>query len=318
MLMSGTLILPAASLAEWAWGYPRWMLARVGHPVMWMGALIGALDRRWNRGSPRRQRIMGAAMLPLLVAVSVGTAALVQHALLQSMWLWPMLVLAATTGLAQRSLADHVEAVAVPLAAGDLETARIAVGMIVGRDVAGLDEAGIATAAIESLAESFGDGIVTPACWLALAGLPGLAAAKAINTADSMVGHRDARHRHFGWASARADDALNYLPARLSGALLVLAAGRGWRTGWHVMQRDARGYASPNAGWPEAAMAGALGRQLGGPVSYDGEPVLRATMGDGPRPDARDLTRALVIWRRACRLLWALAAIVAGVILWLR
>jgi adenosylcobinamide-phosphate synthase len=261
---------------------------------------------------------MGAAMLPLLVAVSVGTAALVQHALLQSMWLWPMLVLAATTGLAQRSLADHVEAVAVPLAAGDLETARIAVGMIVGRDVAGLDEAGIATAAIESLAESFGDGIVTPACWLALAGLPGLAAAKAINTADSMVGHRDARHRHFGWASARADDALNYLPARLSGALLVLAAGRGWRTGWHVMQRDARGHASPNAGWPEAAMAGALGRQLGGPVSYDGEPVLRATMGDGPRPDARDLTRALVIWRRACRLLWALAAIVAGVILWLR
>ncbi len=255
MLMSGTLILPAALLAEWAWGYPRWMLARVGHPVMWMGALIGALDRRWNRGSPRRQRIMGAAMLPLLVAVSVGTAALVQHALLQSMWLWPMLVLAATTGLAQRSLADHVEAVAVPLAAGDLETARIAVGMIVGRDVAGLDEAGIATAAIESLAESFGDGIVTPACWLALAGLPGLAAAKAINTADSMVGHRDARHRHFGWASARADDALNYLPARLSGALLVLAAGRGWRTGWHVMQRDARGHASPNAGWPEAAMA---------------------------------------------------------------
>ena len=279
MLMSGALMLPAVLLAEWVWGYPRWLLARVGHPVMWMGALMGELDRRWNRGSPCRQRIMGAAMLALLVAASAGAAAMVQHALLQSLWLWPVLVLAATTGLAQRSLADHVEAVAVPLAAGDLETARMAVAMIVGRDIAGLDEAGIATAAIESLAESFGDGIVTPACWLALAGLPGLAAAKAINTADSMVGHRDARYRFFGWASARADDALNYLPARLSGA---------------------------------------LGRQLGGPVSYDGELAPRATMGDGPRADARDLARALVIWRRACGLWWALAAIVAGVILWLR
>jgi adenosylcobinamide-phosphate synthase len=318
MLMSGALILPAALLAEWAWGYPRWLLARVGHPVMWMGALIGALDRRWNRSSPCRQRIMGASMLALLVAASVGATALVQFALLQSLWLWPVMVLAATTGLAQRSLADHVEAVAVPLAAGDLETARMAVAMIVGRDVAGLDEAGIATAAIESLAESFGDGIVTPACWLALAGLPGLAAAKAINTADSMVGHRDARHRHFGWASARADDALNYLPARLTGLLLVLAVGRSWRTAWRVMRRDARGHASPNAGWPEAAMAGALGRQLGGPVSYDGELAPRATMGDGQRPNARDLTRALVIWRRACGLLWALSIIVAGAILWLR
>jgi adenosylcobinamide-phosphate synthase len=190
--------------------------------------------------------------------------------------------------------------------------------MIVGRDVAGLDEAGIATAAIESLAESFCDGIVMPACWLAVAGLPGLAVAKAINTADSMVGHLDARYRYFGWASARADDALNYLPARLSGALLVLAAGQGWRAGWRVMLRDARGHASPNAGWPEAAMAGVLGRQLGGPVSYGGDSALRAIIGDGPRPDADDLARALVIWRRACGLLWALAVIVAGSILWLR
>lgn len=318
MLMSGALILPAALLAEWAWGYPRWLLARVGHPVMWMGTLIGALDRRWNRSSPRRQRIMGAVMLALLVAVSVGPAALVQHALLQSIWLWPVLVLTTTVGLAQRSLADHVEAVAAPLVAGDLEAARTAVAMIVGRDVAELDEAGIATAAIESLAESFGDGIVTPACWLAVAGLPGLAAAKAINTADSMVGHLDAHYRYFGWASARADDALNYLPARLSGALLVLAAGPGWQAGWRVMQRDARGHASPNAGWPEAAMAGALGRQLGGLVSYDGEPQPRAIMGEGPRPDARDLARALAIWRRACALLWVLAAFLAGAVLWLR
>jgi adenosylcobinamide-phosphate synthase len=318
MLMSGAMVLPAALLAEWAFGYPRSLLARVGHPVMWMGSLIGALDRRWNGGSERRQRIAGAAMLALLVAASAGAGMAVQHMLLQSAWLWPLLVLAATTGLAQRGLAEHVEAVAAPLAAGDLEAARAALAMIVGRDVAELDEAGIATAAIESLAESFGDGVVTPACWLAVGGLAGLAAAKAINTADSMVGHLDARYRHFGWASARADDVLNFLPARLSGLLIACAAGPRWRTSWRVMLRDARGHASPNAGWPEAAKAGALERQLGGPVSYDGEPAVRATMGDGPRPDARDLRRAIVIWRRACVLLWALAAAAAGAVLWLR
>lgn len=314
MLTSGAVMLPAALLAEWGCGYPRWLVARIGHPVMWMGALIAALDRRWNAGSPRRQRVMGIAMLALLVAVSAGAGAILQHLLLLSMWLWPVLVLVATTGLAQRSLAEHVEAVAAPLAAGDLDAARRAVAMIVGRDVAGLDEAGIATAAIESLAESFGDGIVTPAFWLAMFGLPGLAAAKAINTADSMVGHKDALFLHFGWASARADDALNFLPARLSGALIALAAGKGWG----VMRRDARRHASPNAGWPEAAMAGALGRQLGGPVSYDGEPHPRAIMGEGPRPDASDLARALNIWRRGCVLLWVLAAFLAGAVLWLR
>lgn len=314
MLTSGAVMLPAALLAEWACGYPRWLVARIGHPVMGMGALIAALDRRWNAGSPRRQRVMGIAMLAVLVAASAGAGAILQHLLLLSVWLWPVLVLVATTGLAQRSLAEHVEAVAAPLAAGDLEAARRAVAMIVGRDVAGLDEAGIATAAIESLAESFGDGIVTPALWLAMFGLPGLAAAKAINTADSMVGHKDERHRHFGWASARADDLLNFVPARLSGALIALAAGKGWR----VMQRDARRHASPNAGWPEAAMAGALGRRLGGPVSYDGEPQPRAIMGEGPCPDASDLARALAIWRRACVLLWVLAASLAGAVLWLR
>jgi len=315
--MGGALILPVALLVEWLIGYPRWLLARVGHPVMWMGALIAALDRRWNRGSPRARQIRGAGMLALLVATSAGAAALVEWALCQSLWLWPVLVWVATTGLAQRSLADHVQAVATPLAAGELDKARAAVAMIVGRDVVDLDASGIATAAIESLAESFGDGVVTPAFWLLVAGLPGLAAAKAINTADSMVGHRDARYRHFGWASARADDALNYLPARLSGALLVLAAGRNWRSAARIMRRDARSHASPNAGWPEAAMAGALHCRLGGPVSYDGEPAQRPIIGDGPRPDARDLARALVIWRRACKLLWALAAIVAGSVLWL-
>ncbi|MGY6550306.1 MAG: adenosylcobinamide-phosphate synthase CbiB [Erythrobacter sp.] len=312
--MTGVLLLPVVLLAEWVLGYPRWLLNRIGHPVMWMGALIAALDRGWNHGSPRRQRVMGCAMLAVLTGLSAACGWLIQSVLALSLWLWPLMVLVASAGLAQRSLAQHVEAVAAPLLAGDLDAARTAAGMIVGRDVAGLDETGIATAAIESLAESFGDGIVTPACWLALAGLPGLAAAKAINTADSMVGHKDAHYRYFGWASARADDVINWAPARLSGALIALAAGRGWR----VMRRDARLHASPNAGWPEAAMAGALGRQLGGAVSYDGEIAHRAALGEGPRPEAKDLLRALAIWRRACALLWALAAALAGAFLWLR
>ena len=314
MLMSGAVILAFALGAEWAAGYPRWVMARVGHPVMWMGALIAALDRRWNAGPPHRQRVMGTAMLALLVAVSAGVGGLIQLLLLPSAWLWPVLVLVATTGLAQRSLVEHVEAVAAPLEAGDLDAARAAVAKIVGRDVAGLGEEGVATAAIESLAESSGNVPTTPAVCLGFPGLPGLPMDKAINTADSMVGHKDARHLHFGWASARADDVLNLIPARLAGALIALAAGRGWG----VMIRDARGHASPNAGWPEAAMAGALGRQLGGPVSYDGEAHPRAIMGEGPRADASDLARALAIWRRACLLLWVLAALMAGAILWLR
>lgn len=311
-MSNGALLLPLVLMAEAAWGYPRWLLARIGHPVMWWGALIAACDRGWNRGSAARQRRGGIALLFVLLITSAGPAALVQ--VLLAGWLLPLLVLLATTGLAQRSLAEHVEAVVAPLAAGNLPAARAALAMIVGRDVDQLDEAGIAAAAIESLAESFGDGIVTPACWFALAGLPGLAAAKAINTADSMVGHQDARHRHFGWASARADDLINFMPARLSGLLIALAGGNGIR----VMWRDARLHASPNAGWPEAAMAGALGRQLGGPVRYDGEPSPRPLMGEGPPPDARDLARALAIWRRACLLLWGLAAGLAGVTLWLR
>ncbi|MBX9814661.1 MAG: cobalamin biosynthesis protein, partial [Sphingomonas sp.] len=213
------------------------------------------------------------------------------------------LVLAATTGLAQRSLDAHVRDVLRPLERGDLPAARRALAMIVGRDVEALDEAGIATAAIESLAESFGDGIVSPACWLALAGLPGLFAFKLVNTADSMIGHRTPELEAFGWAAARADDAMNLAPARLAGVLLCAAGGGGWA----VMRRDAGRHASPNAGWPEAAMAGALGRRLGGPVSYEGVPAARPWMGDGPPPDAADLARALAIYRRACALLWALA-----------
>ncbi|MGC1303630.1 MAG: CobD/CbiB family cobalamin biosynthesis protein, partial [Caulobacteraceae bacterium] len=207
---------------------------------------------------------------------------------------------------AQRSLHDHVEAVRSPLAAGDLPAARTAVGRIVGRDVEGLDAAGVAAAGLESLAESFNDGVVAPAFWLAVGGLPGLWAYKAVNTADSLVGHMEPRWRDFGWAAARLDDLMNLVPARGAGLLIALSARRGGA----VMWRDAGKHASPNAGWPEAAMAGALDVQLGGAALYDGEQVARPTFGDGPRPRPADLARGLAVYRRACGLL--LLGVLAG------
>ncbi len=292
-------------IAEAAWGYPRgWP-----HPVMAAGALIAAGECRWNRGGARRQRIAGVALLVLLVALAVGIGLGIER-LAGSGWGVIAVVAIGTTGLAQRSLHDHVASVLAPLARGDLPAARAAVAMIVGRDTEALDEAGVATAAIESLAESFCDGVVAPACWFLVAGLPGLFAAKAINTADSMIGHRTPRLLRFGWAAARADDGVNWLPARLSGVLICLAGRGGWRT----MLRDAPHHASPNGGWPEAAMAGALGRRLGGPVCYDAEPAARAVLGTGTPPDAADLASALRIYRSACLLLWCLV----GALAWLR
>lgn len=281
----------AALIVEAGIGYPR----RWWHPVMGVGALIAGFERRWNR----RRRLEGVILVLLLVALSIVLGRAIER--MGTI----VTVLVATTGLAQRSLHDHVAAVARPLLAGNLDAARSAVAMIVGRDTGTLDDAGVATAAIESLAESFCDGVVAPALGLLLFGLPGLFAVKAINTADSMVGHRTPELCAFGWASARADDIVNFVPARIAGALIALA-GRG---GWREMRRDAPAHASPNGGWPEAAMAGALGRRLGGAVTYDGEPAQRAILGDGPRPDARDLARALVIYRTACLLLWMLVGL---------
>ncbi|HWW59347.1 MAG TPA: CobD/CbiB family cobalamin biosynthesis protein, partial [Sphingopyxis sp.] len=195
--------------------------------------------------------------------------------------------------------------------ADDLPGARNAVGMIVGRDTAALDEAGVVRAAIESLAESFCDGVAAPFFWLLLLGLPGVWAYKAVNTADSLIGHREERWRAFGWAAARADDLMNLIPARLSGIILCLAGGGGWRTLW----RDAGNHASPNAGWPEAAMAGALRLRLAGPVAYDGAMYDKPWIGDGAsEADEGDLGRALAIYVRACLLLW----LIAGGVLWLR
>ncbi len=291
----------AALVLEAALGYPR----RTPHPVDGFAAVINRLERRWNRperGEGERQRLGVAAL-----ALVGGGAALA--GLIAARWLRSRgrpgaaaLTLLATTGLAQRSLHQHVEAVRKALDQGDLAAARTAVGHIVGRDTDALDAAGVAGAALESLAESFNDGVVAPAFWLAAAGLPGLAAYKAVNTADSLIGHREPRWRRFGWAAARADDVMNLAPARLAGVLLCAAGGGGWA----VMGRDAGNHASPNAGWTEAAMAGALGVRLGGPAAYDGVVTERPSFGDGPPPGAADLRRGLDLYRRACSLLWLL------------
>ncbi|MET0337813.1 MAG: adenosylcobinamide-phosphate synthase CbiB, partial [Caulobacter sp.] len=208
-----------------------------------------------------------------------------------------------------RSLYDHVVAVSKAV---DLDAARTAVGRIVGRDTAALDESGVAAAALESQAESFCDGVVAPIFWFLVGGLGGLFAYKAINTADSMIGHREERWRAFGWFAARTDDFMNWIPARIAGALVALAAG----AGWGAMFRDAHKHASPNAGWPEAAMAGGLGVRLGGPAIYDGVTHQRPVLGDGPAPAMADLKRGLGVYLRACAILAAM--LLVGGLAWPR
>ncbi|MET4592898.1 MULTISPECIES: adenosylcobinamide-phosphate synthase CbiB [unclassified Sphingomonas] len=298
-----------------AFGWPERLYRRIGHPVGAIAAIIGALEKTLNRPSwpDATRRIAGIATLAITLAVTGGIAWGATWLLTTYLgaYAWIGIGLLAAPGLAQRSLNDHVAPIAAALGKGDVQGARIAVGKIVGRDTDRLDSAGIARAGIESLAESFCDGIVAPLFWLLVGGLPGLWIYKAINTADSLIGHREPRWRAFGWASARIDDLANWIPARISGALLCLA-GPG---GWHVMRRDARKHASPNAGWPEAAMAGVLDLRLAGPVSYDGVTQLKPWIGSGrPAATAADIARALQVYRRACLLLW----IVTGVLLWVR
>ena len=312
--MAEPIALTALAL-DAAFGWPSSLYRRIGHPVGLFARIIAACEAQWNRPeySFAARRTIGVLTLLLLLLVAAGGGWAIQHLLLTTFgtWGWIGVAVLAWPALAQRSLFDHVRAVADTLDGGNLPAARTAVGMIVGRDTAALDEAGVARAAIESLAESFCDGVAAPLLWLLLLGLPGVWAYKAINTADSLIGHREDRWRAFGWGAARIDDLANWIPARLSGVILCIA-GRG---GWRVMWRDARQHASPNAGWPEAAMAGALGLRLAGPIAYDGIMHDKVWIGDG-RSDAGcgDIDRALAIYLRACLLLW----LIAGGALWLR
>jgi len=284
-----TLGVMAAALAvDAVIGDPDALWRRVPHPAALMGKLIGAFDRVLNSGDVRRLKGVLAVLVLVSICGSIGVA-------LAEFGGWIVEAVISAILIAQNSLWRHFEAVRAPLAGGDLGGARSALAMIVGRDVRALDESGVARAGIESLAESTSDGIVAPVFWGALFGLPGILIYKAVNTADSMIGHRDARYAEFGWAAARLDDLLNLAPARITG-LLFMAAARS-RAAFDVMMRDARKHASPNAGFPEAAMAGALGVRLGGPRAYEGEVHDLPWFGDGPtEANAEDMIRARRIY----------------------
>lgn len=324
MNLSASLpLLVLALTIEAAFGYPQRFYAAIGHPVTWIGRLIGMLDQRLNRETASfvTRKAMGVLALVLLLAIILALSVLLQRLCLSFglLGLLPLALLASTL-IAQRSLYEHVARVADGLERGGLEGGRKAVAMIVGRNPQTLDEAGVARAAIESLAENFSDGIVAPAFWLGLGGLPGIAAYKAINTADSMIGHRTPRHLAFGWASARLDDLVNLPASRLTALLLLVSAAldRTANAGgaWRAVKRDAGKHGSPNAGWPEAAMAGALGLRLAGPRVYGETRVEDHWMGDGrAEANAADIRRALTLYKRSCGLLWALAALLAAVTL---
>ena len=314
-----------ALLIEAAAGYPQRLFAAVGHPVMWIGALLAWCERRWNRSeltfSERRANGVAALLLTLAATFAAsGAVVIFAGALPIAAGLLTSGALASTL-LAQRSLAEHVRAVADASENKGLSAARDAVSQIVGRDKNTLDEAGVSRAAVESLAENFSDGVVAPLFWLLIAGLPGAALYKAINTADSMIGHKSDRYQAFGWAAARIDDLANLPASRLAALWIVLAALvtprasalEAYRATW----RDARRHRSPNAGWPEAAMAGALGLRLGGPRIYSGAVVEDYWMGKG-RADLtpRDIRAALRIYRAACVIQAATVATIAATMLW--
>ena len=320
-----SILVAFLSLAiERVLGYPDWLFRAIGHPVTWFGRLISFLDRRLNRATDSDALRRRRGVLALLVIVLVpATIALVLQIVLWQMFPIGMVITAilATAMLSQKSLFEHVEAVADALDTGGLALGRIAVARIVGRDPERLDKPGVARAAIESLAENFSDGIVAPAFWTGVCGLAGGVAYKAANTADSMIGHRTPRHEAFGRAAARFDDFINLPASRLTALLIVLAAflvkGADPSGAWTAMRRDAKKHRSPNAGWPESAMAGALGLALAGPRSYGGVMVDDAFMGGGGRREAEslDIRRALRLYQVADYLLIALVGLLSATLI---
>lgn len=294
-------------------GWPEQLFRVLGHPVTWLGWLIDRVDAACNRKSdpPALRRAAGtvatlmAIALPTLLAwalqdqLGAGSSRILVIGILA----WPLVAL--------RSLHDHVAVVERPLQTGDVEAARTAVSRIVGRDPATLDEAGIARSSIESLAENASDGVVAPLFWGAIFGLPGIVGYKAINTLDSMIGHRTPRHEAFGWAAARIDDVANFIPARLTGLLFAMLSTKPRAAVWRMICDGPR-HRSVNAGWPEAAMAGALGVRLSGPRIYHGEVANEPWLNDGARdPQAADIYQALKLYRRAMLLLAAALATLA-------
>ena len=290
-----------AMLLDALFGEPKWFWDRIPHPAVLIGRVIGWADKRFNSGGLRRAKGVG-----LLIALVAGgaLAGVVIEALLGPV----AVVLVGAILLAQRSLADHVRDVADALRVS-LGDGRMMVARIVGRDTAEMDEPAVARAAIESAAENFSDGVIAPLFWFLVAGLPGLIVYKAVNTADSMVGYRTPRHEDFGWAAARFDDLLNWVPARITALLILVVTGKGR---WADITADARRHRSPNAGWPEAAFARGLNVALAGPRSYHGslsdDPFVNP---EGKRVIGADEIIAAVrlLWR-----VWLLVAVLVGLL----
>jgi adenosylcobinamide-phosphate synthase len=305
--------MAVAMMVDAALGWPTGLFVLFGHPVTWLGKLIDVLDEGWNRScySPVFRRAAGVAAALFVIALAVTMAWAIQALLVPA---WSRIVLVGILAwplVALRSLHDHVTAVVNPLRSGDLPLARTVVAQIVGRDPASLDEEGIARAAIESLAENASDGVVAPVFWGVLFGLPGIVGYKTVNTLDSMIGHRTSRHEAFGWAAARIDDVANLIPARLTALLFALLAARP-SVAMSCMMRDARRHRSINAGWPEAAMAGALDVRLSGPRIYHGSVAKEPWLNGGARdPRAADIEQGLKLYRRAMMLLTGALLILA-------
>jgi len=313
------VLLFMAIAVDAALGDMPWLFRLIPHPVVVIGTAIGRLEQRLNRPdrSERARLWRGAVVTVALVLAALAVGTLVSFLARAIPHGWLAEVFFAGVLLAQRSLFEHVHDVAVALRDTGLEAGRYAVSRLVGRDPSTLDAHGVIRAAIESLAENFSDGVVAPVFWYALLGLPGLLAYKTVNTLDSMIGYRSDRYRAFGKVAARLDDAMNLIPARLAGLLLVLATPfvpKGRPLGALVtMLRDARKHRSPNSGWPEAACAGALDLALGGPRRYPGNVTVDVWIGRGrARADLADLHRALHLFTVGCVLDAGLVVLILG------
>ena len=311
--MTTSAILLLALAVDALIGWPDALYRKIGHPVTWLGKLISHMDKSLNRMEwhPPTRRLMGLLTAAFIILICIVSGQIIQNAVGQGILGFLISVLLAWPLLASRSLYSHVQDVAQPLELMDLRSAREAVSMIVGRDPKQLDTAGVGRAAIESLAENTSDGVVAPIFWGLIFGLPGILAYKAINTMDSMIGYKTPKHLDFGWAAARIDDLANWVPARLTGLIIAMMSGTP-NTALQTIWRDAGKHRSPNAGWPESAMAAALGVRLSGPRSYHdkqtNDPWLYA---EGRDVEGSDVTRALAVFKRSMFCLAGLLAIVA-------
>jgi adenosylcobinamide-phosphate synthase len=297
----------AALLVEAVFGYPAPVYAAIRHPVTWIGALVGWLERKLNRPGLRDDARKGRGALTLVAALAAGVwgAGLLAERAPANAFGFVLLAVAASSLFAQRCIYDHVAAVAEALEDGRLEAGREKLALFAGREVSALDAAGVARAAVESLAGDFSSGVVAPALWIATLGLKGGVFYKAANTADRTISQKNPSDREFGWAASRFGDLVNLPASRLAALWLILAAaftrGAEWRGAWVAVRRDAPKHRSPNAGWPVAAMAGALGVKLAGPRPDDGAVADGPFLGDGRDAlDAADIRRALALYRRAC------------------